>query len=223
MHIRSVLGVLAVLAFIVLPNAVDFLMEWLWFGSVGYRSVYVTSLRAQASLGSFILGFAFAVLYGNLWIAVRSIASPYIVIGTGAAGTVQPATIRREQIRKMVGIGCLVVSVMISLAGSREWMRWLQFRHGVSFGVADPILGHDIGFYIFRLPLFDLAQQIALAVVTVALIGSAAAYVLAGALNFTKRGGVSVGRKARLHCRPAGAAFSVARCQRLPSGSPPAD
>jgi uncharacterized membrane protein (UPF0182 family) len=199
MNFRGLILLGAVLALVVLPNLIDFLMEWLWFGAVGYRSVYVTSLRAQASLGAFILGFAFALLYGNLWIAVSSIASPYIVIGTGAAGTVEPAMIRREQIRRLVGIGSLVVSLMISLAGSSEWMRVLQFRNAVSFGTADPILGYDIGFYVFQLPLFDLAQQIAVAVLTVALIGSAAAYVLAGALNFTKRGGVSVARKARLH------------------------
>jgi uncharacterized membrane protein (UPF0182 family) len=130
---------------------------------------------------------------------VSSIASPYIIIGAGAAGTVEPAMVRREQIRRLVGIGSLVVSLMISLAGSSEWMRLLQFRHAVPFGAVDPILGYDIGFYVFRLPLFDLGQQVAVAVLTVALIGSAAAYVLAGALNFTKRGGVSVARKARLH------------------------
>src|SRR5262245_45286851 len=142
MTLRGLVVLGAILALVILPNLIDFLMEWLWFGAAGYRSVYVTSLRAQASLGAFILGFAFAVLYGNLWIAVSSIASPYVVIGTGAAGTVQPAMVRREQIRRMVGIGSLVVSLMISLAGSSEWMRYLQFRHGVPFGVADPILGH---------------------------------------------------------------------------------
>ena len=50
-------------------------------------------------------------------------------------------------------------------------------------------------------------QQIGIAIVTVSLIGSAAAYVLAGALNFTKRGGVSVVRKARLHLSLLAAAF----------------
>ena len=206
---RGFLLLLGVVAFVILPNLVDFLIEWLWFGAIGYRGVYLTSLRAQASLGAFILGFAFAMLYGNLWIAVSSIASPYIVIGTGAAGTVQPSMIRREQIRKMVGIGSLVVSLMISLAGSSEWMRWLQFRNAVPFGTADPILGYDIGFYVFRLPLLDLAQQVAIAVVVVALMGSAAAYVLAGALNFTKRGGVSVAGKARLHLSLLAAALFV--------------
>ena len=204
---RGVFLLVGIVTFIILPNLVEFLIEWLWFGAVGYRDVYVTSIRAQASLGSFILGFAFAMLYGNLWLAVSSIASPYIVIGTGAAGTVQPSMIRREQIRKMVGIGSLVVSLMISLAGSSEWMRWLQFRHAVPFDVADPILGHDIGFYVFRLPLFDLIQQVGVAIIVVSLIGSAAAYVLAGALNFTKRGGVSVARKARVHLSLLGAAF----------------
>jgi uncharacterized protein len=207
MNFRGLLVLVGVIAFIILPNLLEFLIEWLWFGASGYRDVYVTSLRAQASLGTFILGFAFLMLYGNLWVAVSSIASPYVIIGTGGAGTVQPSMIRREQIRKLVGVGSLVVSLMISLAGSSEWMRWLQFRNGVPFGIADPILGYDIGFYVFRLPLLDLFQQIGIAVVVVAIIGSAAAYVLAGALNFTKRGGVSVARKARLHLSLLAAAF----------------
>ena len=102
-------------------------------------------------------------------------------------------------------------------------MRWLQFRHGVPFGVNDPILGHDIGFYVFRLPLFDLMQQIGVAVIIVAIIGSAAAYVLAGALNFTKRGGVSVvaqGAAASVAARRG--VLPAARRQRVPAGAAPA-
>ena len=207
MSIRAVLAILAVIAFIVLPNLVNFLMEWFWFGAIGYRDVFVTSLRTQASLGAFILLVGFLVLYGNLWIALSSIASPYIVIGARASGTVQPAMLKREQLRRLVGIGCLVISFMISMAVSGEWMRWLQFRHGVPFGVSDPILGYDISFYVFRLPLFDLAQQVAMALLIVAIIGCGAAYVLAGALNFTKRGGVSVAGKARAHLSLLGAGF----------------
>jgi uncharacterized membrane protein (UPF0182 family) len=208
MTLRGLLGLVALLAFIVLPNLVDFLMEWLWFGAVGYRSVFVTSLGARASMGAFILLASFLVLYGNLWIAASSIVAPYIVIG-GRTGTVQPAVVRSEQLRRMLGIGCLGISLLIALAASAEWMRWLQFRHAVPFGVADPILGHDIGFYVFRLPLFDLAQQVAFAVVVVAILGTGAAYGLAGALNFTRRGGVSVVGKARMHLSLLAAAFFV--------------
>ena len=194
--LRITLVAVAIVAFIILPSLVDFLMEWLWFGAMGYRDVFLRSLTAQAAMGACVLGSAFLVLYGNLWVAISSIASPYIVLG---AGTVQPTMVRREHLRQMTGIGCAVISLMIALAASGEWLAWLQFRHGVPFGIADPILGRDIGFYVFRLPLLDLVAQLATALLILSLIGSAAAYVLAGALNFTKRGGVSVGRKARVH------------------------
>lgn len=207
--LRATLIFVALVTFVILPSLIDFLMDWFWFGAMGYRQVFVTSLKAQAQLGSFVLGLAFLMLYGNLWIAISSIASPYIVLGTGA-GTVQPAVVRREQLRKLTGIGCLVVSLMISLAASREWMRWLQFWSGVPFGVADPILGHDVAFYVFRLPMLELGQQLAIALVAVSLVGCAAAYVLAGALNFTRRGGISVARKARVHLSLLFAVFLAA-------------
>src|SRR6185436_4021782 len=134
-------------------------LDWWWFGAVGYREVFLRGLKAKATLGSVVLGIGFLVLYGNLWIAMSSIVAPYIVIGTGA-GTVQPAMVRREQVRKLTGIGAAVVALMISLAASSEWFSWLQFWNGVPFGNADPILGHDAGFYIYQLPVFDFAKQV---------------------------------------------------------------
>ena len=195
---RMTLVAAAIGTFVILPSLVDFLMEWLWFGAMGYQDVFLRSLKAQAALGSSVPGWRFWCSTETCGSPISSIASPYIVLGSGA-GTVQPAMLRREQLRQITGIGCAVLSLMVALGVSGEWLTWLQFRHGVPFGIADPILGHDIGFYVFRLPLLDLAAQMALGLLFVSLIGSAAAYVLAGALNFTKRGGVSVGRKARMH------------------------
>ena len=196
--LRLTLILAALIVFIVLPSTVDFLMSWLWFGSVGYRNVFLTGLRAQASLWTVVFAIAFFVLFGNLWIAVSSIASPYIVLGKGA-GMVQPAMVRREHLRRLTGIACLVISFMMGLVAGTEWLPWLQFWHGVPFGVSDPILGHDIGFYVFRLPMLEMADQFAMTLLIFSFIGASAAYVLAGALNFTRRGGVSVAGKARLH------------------------
>src|SRR5438128_272197 len=108
------------------------------------------------------------------------------------AGMVQPAMVRREHLRRLTGIACLVVSFMMGLVAGTEWLPWLQFWHAVPFGVSDPILGHDIGFYVFRLPMLEMADQFAMTLLIFSFIGSSAAYVLAGALNFTRRGGVSV-------------------------------
>src|SRR5262245_39016859 len=104
-YFRAGMVIAALLAFVVLPSFVDFSMDWMWFGAVGYRDVFLRGLKARASLGAFVLGLGFFILYGNLWFAVSSIASPYIVLGTGRGGTVQPAMVRREQLRKLTGIG----------------------------------------------------------------------------------------------------------------------
>ena len=75
--------------------------------------------------------------------------------------------IQPRAIPQMVGVGSLAVSLMIGPAAAAEWMRWLQFRNGVSFGVADPILGYDIGFYVFRCR-YSIYCGIGVAVVVVA-------------------------------------------------------
>ena len=58
MKLRGFAVLASILALVVLPNLIDFLMEWLWFGAIGYRGVYLTSLRAQASMAAPSMGAA---------------------------------------------------------------------------------------------------------------------------------------------------------------------
>ena len=106
--IRVGLAIAALLAFVVLPSFVHFSTDWLWFGAIGYRDVFLRGLKAKASLGAFVLGIGFLMLYGNFWIAMSSVVGPYIVLGTGR-GTVQPAfSGGRSQRPGNPGVGSLV-------------------------------------------------------------------------------------------------------------------
>src|SRR5215831_11310069 len=60
------------LLLIVTPEAVQFYINWLWFGEVGYQDVYKTFISAEASL--FVLTFAAAFVWFllNLTIAGRA-------------------------------------------------------------------------------------------------------------------------------------------------------
>src|ERR1700674_3393177 len=58
--------------------------------------------------------------------------------------------------------------------------------------------------------MFDLADELAMTLLILSFVGSAAAYVLAGALNITKRFGISVAGRARWHLSLLAAAFLVA-------------
>jgi uncharacterized membrane protein (UPF0182 family) len=39
-----------------------------------------------------------------------------------------------------------------------QWDTYLRFRYGPSFGISDPLFGVDTGFYLFRLPFYELLQ-----------------------------------------------------------------
>jgi hypothetical protein len=58
--------------------------------------------------------------------------------------------------------------------GLSEWDTILRWLNRVQTGVSDPILGRDVGFYLFALPLYDALAQI---LVTLGFIGLIASFV----------------------------------------------
>ena len=71
---RILVAVAALLAIVVLPAAVTFYTDWLWFGETGYRQVFVGTLAAQSQLGAVAMGLSFVVLFANVLIALRTLA-----------------------------------------------------------------------------------------------------------------------------------------------------
>ena len=59
---------------------------------------------------------------------------------------------------RAIGIGLVVVAVLLALgsgaAWSGNWETVLLFFNGGEWGVTDPTLGRDIGYYVFDLPFW---------------------------------------------------------------------
>src|ERR1019366_9174219 len=51
----------------------------------------------------------------------------------------------------------IVIGVMVGFGASASWDMVLQVINGTRFGVADPIWGRDVGYYVFTLPGIDAA------------------------------------------------------------------
>jgi uncharacterized membrane protein (UPF0182 family) len=49
-----------------------------------------------------------------------------------------------------------VVALIFAISFYPEWDTYLRFRWGVGVGLSDPIFSKDIGFYLFRLPFYEL-------------------------------------------------------------------
>lgn len=156
----------------------------LWFQSVGYGSVFWTRLAVNAVVRTVTAGIAAALVGLNLWVVTRQIG---------------PVHVRRRygnlEIAEKIPAGyvaALVVAVAV-LAG--WWLSGLQFdpatmlhtaawtRRG-SWGLADPVFGRDLTFYVFTLPILYRGIDLLLLGLIWSMALVALGYVLIGAVRW---------------------------------------
>jgi len=159
--------------------------DWLWFGSLGYSSIYTTILTTKIWL-FFAGAFGFlALLLASLFVA-RRLSPP----SQGSLLTGQGLLF----VRRAIDIGILTTAALISLifglVTSGHWEMVLRFINGANFNVVEPLLERDVGFYVFRLPLYNFIQNWLVWAVVLTLLFTTTVYVLNIGFNragFTRR------------------------------------
>jgi uncharacterized membrane protein (UPF0182 family) len=193
------LPILVVLIVLVtgVPAAATFYTDWLWFKELGYEQVFLKSLTAQTLVTAISGVVVFALLAGNLVLALRTLRPRAFIIATAQGPqtiTMEPSSIRPLALG-LVG----VVSLFTALHAGGHWETWLYFLNATPFGKTDPILGRDIGFYVFTLPLLEMLQGILYLVVFLMAAVAVAAYVFGDEAGRDARRGVFVSRRATRH------------------------
>jgi uncharacterized protein len=187
-RILLIIGLLVLILLITAGRLIDTYVSWLWFGEVGYRSVFTTMLVTRIVLFflvGLVVGGALAV---SLAIAYRS--RPVFVPVTGVDDPLsryRTAVVRRL---RLIGIGVpVVVGVISGMAAQGDWQLVQLFLHGTSFGITDPQFGNDIGFYAFTLPFILWLKNWLFIAVTIAFFGALIAQYLFGGIRLAGRGG----------------------------------
>ncbi len=154
MPTKLIFALLAILLLVTLPSVAEIFTEWLWFGEVGYQSVFVKSLTTKGLLGLLAFVGTFAVLFANLRLAVRGPTRPYTVFPGG--GDIQPIVLEPRHLTRLAAGISGVVAVVVAGSASSQWLVTLQFLNATPFGEVDPIFGRDAAFYVFTLPFLDV-------------------------------------------------------------------
>ena len=194
---RALLFVVGIVVLTSIPSLAEFYTEWLWFKEVGYEQVFLKSLSARATTGMAVGGIVFAFLWFNLRFALKLLRRREFAIATPEGPRV--ITVDTGRLRSLIYTAAFVAAVLIGLYSAASWATWLYAWHATSFGRADPVLGRDIGFYIFRLPMLELVHGISLITVLLAIAGVAGAHVASGNLALDPIRGVIASRLARRH------------------------
>ena len=205
LSLKLVLLVTALVVFVAGPSLVSFYTDWLWFGELGYQPVYATILRGQASLFTAVFLAAFVWLGLNLRVALATLRDVRAVFTTRDG--IELTLPDRRQLRSLALGLALVISIVVGLYAAGQWEMWLAWRHQAPFPDTDPILGRNVGFYVFSLPFLQFVRGIAQGLVVLAGLGCAGLYLVTGSLTSGFPASLSMTRTARRHLSLLAAAF----------------
>src|ERR1700756_2258647 len=196
---RSRILILIALGVIVLllagPRLIDAYVDWLWFGELGYRSVFTTVLVTRIVVflvaGLLVGGIVFA----GLAVAYRT--RPVFVPSNDNDPVARYRTVVMSRLR-LVGIGIpAAIGLLAGIIAQSYWVRIQLFLHGSNFGIRDPQFGKDLGFYAFELPFYRLVLSYVFIAGFFAFAADLGAHYIFGGIRLSGRAG-AVSRSARV-------------------------
>ena len=199
----SIAIMVVVLVFVpLLFSGVNLLVDWLWFNQEGYRLIYVTILRSQIDLSG-IAGLGFMLVAAiNLLIAHTLAKQEGHRVYTEQI-QFEPLERFGSLFRWLIWGGVLFGGYMVSQWGMGHWLTYLRARHVPWMGIADPLFGRDLGFYLFQLPFTWFLYHLALVTLIASLLTTTFLYLAEGGVWFTPRGPV-LAKAARVHLMSLG-------------------
>jgi uncharacterized membrane protein (UPF0182 family) len=171
-HRRRFLIIVALIALLIISSgtALSYYVNLLWFGSLGYESVYRRTLALQWSVFATFFAATFLILYGWFLVLRRAYEPDTLDGGVIYIGR-QPVKL---PIKRIMNFVARLVFVVIALAtGASMMQQWYTFAlywyaQPQSGSMVDPIFGRPLHFYLFTLPVWQL---IAGWLLTLAIIG----------------------------------------------------
>jgi uncharacterized protein len=195
-RILIAVAVAAVMLLLIGPRFIDAYVDWLWFGELGYRSVFTTVLVTRIVVFLVVSVLIGAIVFGALALAYRS--RPVFV---PTAGPNDPVARYRTAVMtrlRLVGIGVpAFIGFFSGVIAQSYWEPIQLFIHGGDFGITDPEFGKDLGFYAFDLPFYRLVLTYLFAAVFLAFIANLVGHYLFGGIRLSGRSG-ALSRSARI-------------------------
>ena len=162
---KSLIIALIIIAVILViaVSCADFITDLIWFGEVGYTSVFLTELFTKIKIG-----IPVAIVTAAITVFILSALKNNFLKKNEftLSSEDDKRTVRRVRNLLSVIIGIFLAVVVVS----KLWFQMLEFINYSSFGVKDPLFGNDVGFYMFRLEFLKGLADSALLIIIAFLV-----------------------------------------------------
>ncbi|MHB0939152.1 MAG: UPF0182 family membrane protein [Armatimonadota bacterium] len=186
---------------IVFPLLARWTTEYLWYQDVQRGDVYWTMFWGRWLLGGIVgIGF-FLLVFANVYLALRETSdttwrSLGVQLRERSIGMLD-RTVRRV-IYWSVGLITGLFALGVGRGAADYWPQFLLFMNSQPVGTADPAFKHDIGFYLFQLPVWELIERWLFFSLILALIFAGIVYLTTGSIRKLRGATISSGM-ARVH------------------------
>ncbi|AEG60427.1 UPF0182 family protein [Desulforamulus ruminis] len=174
-------------------------IDWLWFGALKYRQVFITTMVSDIGL-RVLAGLAlFGLLFLNLMLTRNSVLQAVKAIKSFRPFHPEDdnvITINQTDWRESITSGRLTAAFMVislimgffySSTVAGDWPTVLKFFNQTPFNIQDPIFNRDVGFYIFSLPFYLFLYRLLVSAILINAFFVALVYLVTD----TARGGLA--------------------------------
>ena len=158
-HAGKWLIAIILIALFLLWRCSALLVDWLWFSQLGYQTVFYTLFLSKLVLGIVpgLIAFVFFAL--NLRLVFRKLTSVSEDRQKIEYLFGQKMVWPRKYLRWGEWSLAAFLAIPFALSCALTWDDFFRFGWGGDIGSLDPLYAKDIGFYLFRLPFWEVLQN----------------------------------------------------------------
>jgi len=151
--IMAAIGFVLVFA---LSRVLSIYVQSLWFGSLGYASVYWYTFGLQTTLFTIFALSTLIILRAAFRLLERAFATatlePRVISVSNQPLYLSPARI----VRPLAWVVALFFGLISGWGMSEQWQTFVRYLHQPATNISDPIFHRPLGFYLFTLPIYQL-------------------------------------------------------------------
>lgn len=146
-----------VVVLLILLALVNFFTDWIWFGEMGYTSVFWKELLTKLTYGVPI----FVILTIGCYFYLQAMKKGYYK-KIGGYESLEP----EKKVNRAAGIISAIFGLIAAIPiSNRLWFQMLQFANSTDFNITDPIFGYDVSFYVFKLEFITEINNILIPII----------------------------------------------------------
>ena len=194
MAVVIIAAIVAGTCLLLIGLASDLLVDWLWFSSIGYLQVFLTTIGAKAVVFFVVWTLTALILALNGWLA-RRLARRQPAPSPSLARRGAPRAMCRRPIWLafirdrlpwlwVIAGAAGLLALPVASAEAGNWSVFLQTFYYVPYGADDPLYNNDISFYLFVLPTYIIIKNWMLSTLFLSALFAGAIYWMHGDIEY---------------------------------------